>query len=107
MPCSFPSPVSGIDSLTKHASVRMSQRHITLDDVTQVLNYGRVLYAKGAVYHIVGRREIEQYRGRTDLQHLDGVHVVCSQTHHVLTVYRNRTFHTKSLRDVSPHRRGR
>ena len=93
--------------LTNHARVRMAQRRITPDDIAIVLQYGRVFYAKGAVIHIVGRLEAERFLHVIDLSHLDGVHVVCSLSAAVLTVYRDRQFHTKSLRDVRRFRGSR
>lgn len=93
-----------VSGLTIHAGQRMHQRRITAADVADVIEYGRVMYAKGAVYHVVGRREIKRAFPAVDLQHLDGVHVICTHDGVILTVYRNRSFQVKALRDMKPRR---
>lgn len=90
--------------LTNHACQRMEQRRISAADVAAVMQYGRRFYARGAVYHVLGRREIKRFLPLVDLQHLDGVHVICSHADSVITVYRDDGFQTKSLRDEKRRR---
>ena len=107
MSCSTTCSVDAALTLTHHACQRMDQRRITAADVTAAMKYGRVFYAKGAVYHILGCREIKRFLPSVDLQHLDGVHVICTNEGVVITVYRDKGFQTKSLRDSKIPRRSR
>jgi hypothetical protein len=46
---------------------------------------------RGAVIHVIGRKEIEQYqRHSMDLSHCEGLHVICALDGVVVTTYRNR-----------------
>lgn len=85
----------------------MDQRRITAADISAVMKYGRLFYARGAVYHVLGRREIKRLLPIVELQHLDGVHVICSHEGIVITVYRDKGFQTKSLRDAKNDRGSR
>ncbi len=87
-------------ALTDHACQRMDQRRITAADVAAVMQYGRHFYARGSVYHVLGRREIKRFLPIVDLQHLNGVHVISSFEGVVITVYRDREFQVKSLRSA-------
>ena len=93
------SPETDLPLMSVHASQRMEQRRISPDDIATVIRYGRVLYANGAVFFIVGRHEIERFCDIAEIKNLDGVHVVCNHLGVVITAYRNRNFQTKSLRD--------
>ncbi|MBX3400764.1 MAG: hypothetical protein KF873_18675 [Gemmataceae bacterium] len=58
-----------------------------------MLDYGRIVYTRGAILYAIGRKEVEKYaRDGVDLSALNGVQVVCSLDRTVITVYRNRNF---------------
>lgn len=79
-------------SLTAHARQRMSSRHIAVDDVFAVLEFGREVHARGAEFFVVGRRDVMRARqaGR-NVKALEGLHVVCAPNGGpVITCYRNR-----------------
>lgn len=87
--------------LTRHAWQRMSGRGLSPDIVRRVINYGRIVYVRGARIYAVGRKEVEQFeREGLDLSGVEGVQVVCNDDGVVLTVYRNRDF-----RSLRPRRR--
>ena len=48
-------------NLTDHAVQRMSQRGIAKNDVELVMDYGKEIFAKGAVYYVIGKKEIKKY----------------------------------------------
>jgi hypothetical protein len=78
---------------SKHAARRMSQRNIAPSTVEAALDWGRLVYCRGAMIYAIGRREIERAAGLgIDLRDLDGVQVVCGRDTTVITVYRNRNF---------------
>lgn len=80
-------------SLTKHATVRMGQRSISPEVIESVVDFGRVVYTRGAIIHAIGRKEVEHYRQEDiDLSDSEGVQVVCSMEGAVLTAYRNHSF---------------
>lgn len=80
-------------SLTRHAISRMAQRGIKPKDVELVLDYGKEIYAKGAILYVLGSKEIKKYQ-KTEpaLKNLKGLKVVVS-THDyiVITAYRNKS----------------
>ncbi len=80
--------------LTRHATVRMIYRSIPPEVIESVIEYGRVVYTRGAMIHAIGRKEVERYRQEEDidLSDCEGVQVVCSTDGAVLTVYRNHSF---------------
>ena len=87
-------------ALTDHAWQRMTSRGISSEAIRMALTYGRRLHLRGALYHVVGRREIDRHRRHgLDLSPAEGVHVVCSLDGRIVTVYRNR-----SLRGLRPRR---
>ena len=108
MSCSTLKSRDSYRALTNHACQRMDQRSITAADVAAVMQYGRIFYTKGTVYHVLGRREIKRLLPIVDLQHLDGVHIIASHEGIVITVYRDKGFQTKLFRGSNdrrgPHR---
>lgn len=79
--------------LTQHASERMIHRCISSEVIESVIDYGRVIYTRGAIVHAIGRKEVERYRHENiDISACEGVQVVCSKEGTVLTVYRNQSF---------------
>lgn len=79
--------------LTTHAQKRMQSRGITEEDIHDTIQYGRTFYARGAIFKVVGKKEIEHHSDEVDLGHLDGIHVVLAHDGAVITTYRNRQFH--------------
>jgi hypothetical protein len=87
------SKANGEKSLTQHATERMAHRSISSEVVEAVIEFGRVVFTRGAMIHAIGRKEVERYRQEEiDLSHCEGVQVVCSTEGTVLTVYRNHCF---------------
>ena len=79
--------------LTHHARLRMEGRRIPEAGVSAVLEHGRAIWARGALIHAVGRREVARAaRHGVDLRPWEGVQVVCAPDGHVVTVYRNHDF---------------
>ena len=88
---------------TQHAKRRMCARRITMDAVRAALDYGRVVYTRGAVIYILGTKELERCRKHgVDITQWDGLQVVCSHEGTILTAYRN-----KNLRLLRPRRHSR
>lgn len=84
---------NGDTRLTRHATERMTHRGIPPEVIDTVIEYGRVVYTRGAMIYAIGRKEVERYRqGDVDLSDSEGVQVVCSMEGAVLTVYRNHSF---------------
>lgn len=78
---------------SRHALLRMQQRTISHAMVESVMLYGREVRGHDTVIHVVGRRDARCWRMRgVRLDHLEGIHVVCSGDGVVITVYRNREF---------------
>ncbi len=80
--------------LTQHATVRMARRRISSEVIESVIEYGRVVYTRGAMIYAIGRKEVERYRQEEgiDLSDCEGVQVICSMEGTVLTTYLNRNF---------------
>jgi|GEM_PF-699324 len=87
------------DLLTLHARKRMDQRGITLEAVELALRVGRKIYARGAKYYVIGKKEIKRYgRYYPGLKRLDGLQLVCSpERGTIITLYRN-----PNLRAIKP-----
>lgn len=86
-----------------HAKKRMDGRRLGDSVIGSVLQYGRCCYVRGAVYHVIGRKEIDRYLlTGVDLTRMEGVHVICAHNGMILTVYRNRDF-----RGIKPRRHSR
>jgi hypothetical protein len=77
---------------TTHARRRMQQRALTQVVVEQTMIYGREVIGHDTVLYVVGRNEVAEWRREgLRVEHLEGVHVVCSSAGEVITAYRNRT----------------
>lgn len=93
-------PQSSRLPLTRHAWQRMTARGIPADAVEAALQYGRIVYTRGAAISVIGRKEVEQYgQMGVNLAAFEGVQVVCSPDGTVVTTYRNRNF--RNLRTSS------
>jgi hypothetical protein len=95
--------------MTHHAAARMTHRGIRTEVIELVMDYGRMVFTRGAVVFAIGRKEIERYlKDGIDLSICDGVHIVCSIDGAVLTVYRNRSFRgLRSGRGRGRYKRGK
>lgn len=74
--------------ISGHATRRMAQRNLKIDDIALVLRYGRCIHRTGARFYFLGRRDIpEGMEGR--LEPLVGTTVI-AEGGQITTVYRNR-----------------
>ena len=81
----------------------MSARRLSFNGVQRVLDYGRVVHARGSTIYAVGKKEVTRLRAAgIDLTTEEGVQVVCSNSGTVMTAYRNH-----DLRGLRPRRRRR
>jgi hypothetical protein len=80
--------------LTNHARKRMNARKLPREAVRSALQYGRVVYTRGAAIHVIGRKEVHKYKKEgINLSAYEGVQVLCNpKDGTVITVYRNRNF---------------
>ena len=92
-------------ALTNHAWCRMTARGLSQRAVDAVLMFGRMVYARGAEIHAIGKKEVAKYaRTGVDLRPYEGLQVVCVPNDGIImTVYRNRDF--RSISRSKPHRR--
>ena len=80
-------------AITRHARMRMTARRISKTTLSAVLEYGRVVYVRGAKIYVIGRKEVTKFLRRgVELAEFEGIHVVCNPEGVVLTTYRNRDF---------------
>lgn len=84
--------------MTRHATLRIGNRRISLSDVAAVMCYGRSFHVRGAIVYAVGRKEMASCRGDgVDTDGIRGLQVICApDSGEVITVYRNNDF--RSLR---------
>lgn len=84
-------PQVGPFYISQHADYRMSKRGIGSRDIELALQYGREIYAKSALFYVIGRKEVERYSDVCPvLREAEGVHVLLhSRSGVILTVYRN------------------
>ncbi len=76
---------------TRHAQRRMAQRALSRSVVEQAMIYGREVIGNDTVLYVVGRNEVLEWRREGfRLEHLEGVHVICSRCGVVITAYRDR-----------------
>ena len=90
------------DYISLHAKQRMDLRGMSQRDIELVLQYGRKIYSRRTVFHVIGRKEIKKYAEQcTELRALAGVHVLTVPDNDtVLTAYRNH-----DLRGIRPSKR--
>jgi hypothetical protein len=83
---------------SQHAQIREGQRGISQKQVVLAFKYGRVIHARRAVYHVIGKKEIDKYVSiEPELKNMNGIQLVMSVNGTILTVFRN-----KDLRKVRP-----
>ena len=94
-----------LPKITAHAWTRMGARRLNSRTVDMVLNFGRVVYVRGAAIHVIGKKEVEKLsRQGLDVGDCEGVQVVCTpDCDTVITVYRNHDF--RGLKPRSQRRR--
>lgn len=79
--------------MTDHAMNRMCERGMSPDDIYYALKYGEAVYDRGALVFRIGKKHVDWYDERANLEPLEGVHVICTTSDRtVKTVYRNREF---------------
>jgi hypothetical protein len=104
MNASSPIPFSQPD-LSSHSRRRMAQRGIGTPDILTTMQFGRKRYVRGALFHVIGRKEVRKAEKHgIDLSDCEGLHVLCSPDGLVLTVYRNRQLDLRQ-RKFRRHRR--
>lgn len=87
--------------LTQHAALRSQQRSISIPTIDLVTTYGRKIRARGTTFMVVGRKEVDKYKGKgIDLSKAEGVHVLLGQEGQIITTYRN-----QDLRSIRPKKR--
>ena len=75
---------------TTHALTRMAQRGFNDDQIALVLKYGRVIYAKGIVFFVVGRKEVAFLAKQgVDLRAVEAIQLLTKPNGVLITVYRN------------------
>lgn len=84
--------MTAVPAFSQHARDRMNQRGLSDKGIELVQQYGRQVFARGAVYCFIGHKEVAAHAERTDLTGVEGVHVLVARDGTVLTVYRNRGF---------------
>ena len=79
----------------------MNARRLSCEVIDAALTYGRVVHARGAAIHLIGRKEVERLsRAGLDVEAYEGVQVMCTPDDAaVLTAYRNRDFRGLKVRD--------
>ena len=84
--------------ITKHAEVRMNKRGITRQMLELVLMFGRKIYARGVVFYVIGKKEIQRFHKKeAGLKNMEGIQVLTSVDGVVITTYLNR-----DLRAIRP-----
>jgi len=81
--------------ITNHAWRRMTARSITKENIETVLQWGRIVYTRGAKVYALGKKEIAKIWKVTSkkLTSLEGIQVVCRPNENVIvTVYKNKDF---------------
>lgn len=85
-------------SISNHAEFRMNQRGICQESIELVLEFGRQIYARRAIFYVIGRKEIAKHADiEPKLKLLEGLQVVSASDGTVLTAYKN-----KNLRGIRP-----
>lgn len=81
-------------AVSDHAAKRMSQRGLSPRQVDLVMEYGRRVHSRRAVYYALGRKEVARHQVKVpELAELEGIQVVVNSDQEViLTVYRNHDF---------------
>lgn len=83
-----------VPSMTRHASLRMGSRRISLSDVAVVMSYGHSFHVRGAVVYAMGRKELASCQSDgVPTEGIKDLQVICApDSDEVITVYRNNDF---------------
>lgn len=95
---------SRVASFSLHASRRLAQRNLTLDDVRYVFQHGRVHHTGKAMFVHLGLRDIPRHDRRTDdYRRLEGTVLVLDPGSgaHLTTAYRNRRHGSRDIKRKS------
>lgn len=84
----------GLDNcISTHARKRMHARNLGLTAVKAAMDFGRVVYTRGAIVYAIGRKEVIRCRRQNiDLRPFEGVQVICAPDGTIITTYRNHCF---------------
>ena len=84
---------------TNHAKERMFARGFEANTIDIVLAFGRKIYSRGALFYVIGKKEIQRFQDKEPLiKHMEGIQVVASTSDDaIITVYRS-----KDLRSIRP-----
>ena len=87
---------------TQHADQYIGKRGISPQAIELVLEFGRQVRSRGAIFYVIGKKEIERYHKiEPRLADLNGVQMITSEEDVVITAYCN-----KDLRSIRPcHRK--
>ena len=93
--------------LSKHATLRMAQRNISLRDLEYVLKHGEHIYRTGVAIYILRKRDILQRDRKTSkITRLEGTVVLTGflqdGTREIITIYRNKSAH-KEIRSKAKY----
>ena len=88
--------------VSNHAQRRMDMRGINQKTIDLVLKFGREVRTRGALFYVIGKKEIHQfYKQEPLLKDMEGIQVLTTKDGVIITTYRN-----KDLRQIRPdHRR--
>lgn len=87
--------------VTQYADQHIGQRGISAQTVEFVLEFGGKLRSHGAIFYVIGKKEIERYHKiEPRLADLNGVQVITSGEDVVSTAYCN-----KDLHSIRPYQR--
>lgn len=87
-------------SISNHAEFRMNQRGICQESIDLVLSFGRQIYARRAIFYVIGKKEITKHSNiEPKLKLLEGLQVVSANDGTILTAYKNKKF--RGIRPVS------
>ena len=91
--------------ISGHAVCRMNSRRFNVDILETVLEFGRVVYTRGASIHVIGKKEITRYSTKgINLSACEGIHVVCSTDEEtIITMYKNKNFRGLRPRKRNSH----
>lgn len=88
-------------SVAHHAAVRMQQRGISLAQVESVLRYGRIVFARGLKFRVIGKNEVRHFSSLgVNLLNCQNIHVLVDPDGTVITAYKNH-----DLRKIRPSKR--
>lgn len=96
-------------NFTEHAVVRTGQRGVTFDSIELAFQYGRQEHSRGAIYYVIGRAEVEEYKNVVpEIISHEGLHVVCSSDDGaIMTVFKNKDLNALKHKRNAPGKQRR